>query len=826
MKKITTLVFVLCINFCWAKHIDPIIVNPYEAYFAKAYSLYPDIPKGTLEAVAFCNTHLNHITHSVNEPESCSGIPKTYGVMGLTLDGKNYFNDNLKKVAKLSGYSINEIIFSPEKNILAYAKALSICLKKYEVVGGTVILTTSLIMLSELPGGNDAQNFAAHTQLYGILSFMNDAKMQSLYKFPAPGFDLPSLFGEENYKVLSSSHVTLSKEKITDTKGNSFKSGNSSVQSADYPPALWVTSPNYNSRGLAISAVTIHDMEGSYAGSISWFQNTGSQVSAHYCVRSSDGQITQMVLEANRAWHVGSENDYTVGIEHEGFANQTGWYTTNMYQQSALLVADICASHGINPERTLFQPWGATTYYNQSSIPGSCTKVKGHQHYPNQTHTDPGPNWDWDYFYKLVNNPAPGSTLYNTTTGSFFDSGGSGGNYSDDERSVWTISPAGATNVTLTFSSFDTENTWDYMYVYDGADVWAPLIGYYTGTTNPGTLIASTGTMTIEFRSDCATNSTGWNATWNSNATTITPSNLAVTTATCPQDNVILHWANSGAGWFVDVTDDPTFTSYYNKAVPNLTTIGCPGGFANNLNTSVYLAFNPNTTYYWRVWDGANEVYGNSFMTPSCNYQDTTCSGTFDDTGGAGNPYSGNEDYISIIQPGNATSVTMTFTSFDTEPGFDSLWIYNGASTMAPLLGVYTGTVSPGTVTASSGAMSTRFKADPFVNHAGWTATWSCVQNTSGVNNQFAVNSMKLAVYPNPFNESISVNYSLNANSFVKISLVDMIGRETALYNENSQQAGEHHIQVDAKILSLTQGVYFLKLESKNKTSFVKMVKN
>jgi N-acetyl-anhydromuramyl-L-alanine amidase AmpD len=825
MKKTFTFLFVLLVNFLAAKHIDPIVVNPYESYFAKAYSLYPEIPKGTLEAVAFTNTHFNHITHTVGEPESCSGIPKVYGVMGLTLDGKNYFTDNLKKISKLSGYTVDEIISSPEKNILAYAKALSIWLNKQEN-NGPANLTTAITMLSELPWGTEAKNFALNAQLYGVLSFMCDTKMQSLYKFPPPKYDLESVFGEENYKVLSSGFIILSNEKVTDKNGNTFRSGNSSVQSADYGPALWVASPNYNSRGgNAITAVTIHDMEGSYAGAISWFQNTSSSVSAHYCMRSSDGQITQMVLEANRAWHVGSENNYTVGIEHEGYANQTGWYTTAMYTQSALLTANICADNGINPERTLFQPWASTTYYSSSSIPGACTKVKGHQHYPNQTHTDPGPNWNWDYYYKLVNNPAPAPTVYSAASGSFYDSGGSAGNYSNDERSLWKIAPAGATNVTLTFSSFDTENTWDYMYVYNGADVWAPLIGKYTGTTNPGTLIANSGTMTVEFRSDCATPAAGWNASWNSNASTITPSNLNVTSASCPSDSVRLTWVNSGANWFVDVTDDPTWTSFYNKAIPNLTSMGCPGGFANNLNTSLYLAFAPNTTYYWRVWDGTTQVYGNSFMTPSCNYNDTACSGSFFDTGGPSGAYKGNEDYVSIIQPNGATSVSMTFTAFDTEAGFDSLWIYDGGSTAGTLLGIYTGTVSPGTLVANSGAMAIRFKADPFVNHTGWNATWTCVQSTMGVNSQSAVGGKQLTAYPNPFNETISVNYFLNGDSPVRISLLDVIGREITLLNEN-QSAGPHKTHLETKDLSLTKGVYFLKLEGNGKTAFVKLVRD
>ncbi|HXB41295.1 MAG TPA: N-acetylmuramoyl-L-alanine amidase [Bacteroidia bacterium] len=615
MKKTVLFLFVLCFGLNLSAHkTDPVVTNPYEAYFTKAYELYPEIPRGVLEAVAYTNTRFNHIVHPAGEPESCSGIPKAYGIMGLTLDGKNYFNENLKKVASISGYSVDDIISSPEKNILAYAKALASNLKKYNLAGKDPFLMSSLIPLSELPFGTEAQTFAVNTQIYGILTFMNDTKMQTLYKFPTHNYDLLNLFGEENFKVLSAGRVIISEKSITDGKGNNFRSGNISVQSADYGPALWVSSPNYNSRGgTAITAVTIHDMEGSYAGAISWFQNTSSQVSAHYCIRSSDGQITQMVLEANRAWHVGSENNYTIGIEHEGYANQTGWYTVNMYTQSALLTAHICTTYNINPKRTLYQPWGNTTYYAQSGIPGACTKIKGHMHYPNQTHTDPGPNWDWDYYYKLVNSPS--ATVYSTAIGNFYDSGGPNGNYSNDEHLIWTISPAGATSVTLSFNNFDVENTWDYLYVYNGPDIWSPLVGYYSGTTNPGTLIASTGTMTIEFRSDCATTATGWNASWNS------------------------------------------------------------------------------------------------------------------------------------------------------------------------------------------------------------------VQNTTGTN-QLAGGGGQLLAYPNPFNEDISINYSLNENSSVKITLVDMIGREVSLFEHANQSAGMHHLKVDAKSLSLTQGVYFLKLESGNKTSFVKLIKN
>lgn len=824
-KTVFLLVLFFLVKFNSARQDDKIVVNPYESYFNKAYVLYPDIPKGTLEAVAFTNTRFYHVTSA--EAESCTGMPRAYGVMGLILDGKNYFSNNLNTVSKLSGYSSDDIINSPEKNILAYAKAFHVLFNDKSVkkiTDKTERISTALLQLSELPHNTTGQNFAINAQLYGVLSFMTDVKNQKLYNFPEHNLNLKKYFGEENFKVLSSSHVNVSPEKVSDKNGNSYNpvtipeisnqcKGNTSptTQSPDYGPALWnaAASCNYsNGRSQSISAVTIHFVQGSYAGCIGWFQNCAASVSAHYVVRSSDGQITQMVLESNTGWHVGSNNPYTIGIEHEGYVNNISWFTTAMYTSSGALCKDICASgYGINPKRTGFWPWLNTTYYNTTSLPGSCAKIKGHMHFPNQTHTDPGPNWDWDYFYKLVNNPAPAPTVYSTSTGNFYDSGGAAANYSDDERLIWRIAPPGATNVTLTFSSFNVENTWDYMYVYDGADVWAPLIGYYTGTTNPGTLIANSGTMTIEFRSDCSTTAPGWNATWQSNATTNTPANLAITTAVCPNLNVVLNWTNSGPGWFVDVTDDATWTNFYNKAVPNLTTVVCPGSFANITFTNTFLAFQPSTTYYWRIWDGTSHTYGNSFMTPACVYNYPSCTGTFDDTGGPSSAYTGNEDYLTVIQPPGAASVTISFTSFDLELNYDSLWIYNGGNTSAPLLGVYTGTTGPGTITANSGTMTIRFKADPFVNNAGWTSTWNCILST-GVNNAI-LNNETFKIYPNP-SEGI---FNLVAAGDLKLSQIEIYN---AIGEKIKPLAAGMNNNYRIDLSGYPSGIYFIKIKPEN----------
>jgi hypothetical protein len=161
---------------------------------------------------------------------------------------------------------------------------------------------------------------------------------------------------------------------------------------------------------------------------------------------------------------------------------------------------------------------------------GGCTKIKGHQMFANQTHTDPGPNWNWAKYYLLINN-APTINTVTAASGNFYDSGLAVANYANDERILTLIQPAGATSITLNFTSFNTELNWDYLFIYDGATTAAPLIGQYTGTNSPGVVSSSGGSLLLEFRSDCATTAPGWVANYTSNVSTPPPTdNIAPTT--------------------------------------------------------------------------------------------------------------------------------------------------------------------------------------------------------------------------------------------------------------------------------------------------------
>lgn len=609
MKKLLLLIFTFSVFQNFGGSINDLLINhPYQNHFKKAYALNPTIPSGVLEAVAFSQTRFAHLDENVES--SCIGYPRAYGVMGLTENGQGYFRNNLVTVSQLSGYSLDDIKLDPEKNILAYARAFSILQQQQSISGTNMVDYKSIfIALSELPLLADLQNdFAMNTHLYQLYWFLSKGEFQDFYGFPDYAIDLSAVFGT-NYDLLSSGTAIISANGITNSIGNVYRSSGvaNTVASIDYGPAIWnPTTCNYSSRnGTAISAVAIHFVQGSYAGCISWFKNCSASASSHYVVRSSDGQVTQMVLESDKAWHAASANPYTLGTEHEGYINNASWFTNAMYQSSADLTRDMCTDNGINPLRCYFGPGcsGTTAQCEQ----GNCVKIKGHQMFASQTHSDPGPLFNWDKFYKLINN-TPVVTTVTATNGSFYDTGGAGANYGNDERKLWLFQPSGgATSVSMNFTSFSLENNYDYMFIYDGSSVNSPLIGKYTSTVSPGNINSTGSSLLIEFRSDCATISSGWVASYTTNAA---PTNTVDNVVPTTQISTTGAWqtANFTAS-FADADNIAVEKSYYQVIDYNGTEWRgnyTHGFFSDNFDTAIHPE--------WTQGPGTWSITGNALV--------------------------------------------------------------------------------------------------------------------------------------------------------------------------------------------------------------------
>ena len=147
--------------------------------------------------------------------------------------------------------------------------------------------------------------------------------------------------------------------------------------------------------GADIDVVVVHTVQGSYSGAISWFQNSSADVSAHYVVRSADGEVTQCLWEEDIGWHAGnwSYNERSIGIEHEGYVDDPDlWYTEEMYRSSAILVADIISRTAVTLDRD---------------------HIVGHVEVPGATHTDPGTGWDWDRYMGYIEEYVNGGSVDN-----------------------------------------------------------------------------------------------------------------------------------------------------------------------------------------------------------------------------------------------------------------------------------------------------------------------------------------------------------------------------------------------------------------------------
>jgi len=188
----------------------------------------------------------------------------------------------------------------------------------------------------------------------------------------------------------------------------------------DYSGSIWRPSPNYSARPGSVKMVIIHSCEGGYSGCWGWLVNKSAGVSAHYVIKEDGNEISQLVKEASKAWHIGatyqcnlnsskecglngqSGNNFTVGIEHAGYAKTTNW-SANLIDKSAKLVCDITKGHNIPRDKYHIVAHGQLQPYNR---------------------IDPGPNWPWATYLAKVNThcggappppppppPPPGSTI-------------------------------------------------------------------------------------------------------------------------------------------------------------------------------------------------------------------------------------------------------------------------------------------------------------------------------------------------------------------------------------------------------------------------------
>ncbi len=105
-----------------------------------------------------------------------------------------------------------------------------------------------------------------------------------------------------------------------------------------------------------------------------------------------------------------------------------------------------------------------------------------------------------------------------------------------------------------------------------------------------------------------------------------------------------------------------------------------------------------------------------------------------------------------------------------------------------------------------------------------WSYTWIGAKWTTGVHRDEKVaRTYDLSQnFPNPFNPTTSIRYSIPKSGFVSLNVYDVLGREVLNIVNQYQQEGSYTVMLDAS--KLATGMYVYKLEAGSFTSVKKMM--
>ncbi|RMG94864.1 MAG: hypothetical protein D6705_15060 [Deltaproteobacteria bacterium] len=335
--------------------VPPPDADDQDAAFSEAAEAY-DVPEILLRAIAEVETGSEFVTGSVEFDE----VEPAFGVMALR-------GERLEEAAAEAGFTPDEVRTDVRANVMGAAALLDAWADEEGVTErGDVFEWIPVVGRYSGIEDPEGRDYYVYMEVLRTVADMLDVDAATL---PTP---------------------------VTDRFDPQVAPG------PDYAAAIWRPSPNYSSRPPGSAGdptfVIIHTCEGSYSGCWSWLKNSKSGVSAHYVVNNTGSEITQLVREAKKAWHISakydcsrnagvecgrngaSSNNFTIGIEHAGYANQSSWHD-GLIGASAKLVCDI-------------------TEDNQ--IPLDKYHVVGHGQLHPWNRIDPGPNWPWASYLALA----------------------------------------------------------------------------------------------------------------------------------------------------------------------------------------------------------------------------------------------------------------------------------------------------------------------------------------------------------------------------------------------------------------------------------------
>jgi hypothetical protein len=354
--------------------------------------------------------------------------------------------------------------------------------------------------------------------------------------------------------------------------------------------------------------------------------------------------------------------------------------------------------------------------------------------------------------------------------------------YAENMDCSWLIEPEADNNpsIMLYFSTFETEAGKDFLTVYDGEDTNAAIIGQFSGNEIPPSLTSSGSKMLVRFTSDGHEQARGWSAHYSVIEGPYCPawSVLRDSTGYVYDGSWIIYdyTNNSECYWLIEpeipyydsvsgiaiafsefnTEKDADYLRIYegstvnDRLVAELSGNDIPGNITTN-KASTLLRFTSDET-----------ITGPGFMASyRCIFPDychdtvflQSSSGTIGDGSGV-KYYNHNSDCHWLIAPPGAEYISLQFSSFDLEFGYDWLQV-SDASVQPPVeLAFLTGDHLPGPYTFKTDRIMLHFHTDQFIKKPGWELTYAA--------DNLGIESDALPgfnIYPNPTSGITTLRY-------------------------------------------------------------------
>lgn len=335
-------------------------------------------------------------------------------------------------------------------------------------------------------------------------------------------------------------------------------------------------------------------------------------------------------------------------------------------------------------------------------------------------------------------------------------------NYQNNLNCSWIIEPPRATSITATFNSFDVISIGDMVLVYDGVNSSAPLLGSFTGNTIPNPLTTTSGKMYVEFITNGATTSSGWDFNYTS---VIPPTCTGLTTHTAASGIIsdgsltANYNDNLNCTWLIQPSNNPIVINF-DLTMLDLAT-GFPGdeitlydgtsasgtflrtftgtaigGTVSAYSGSLFIEFTTDATKQGQGWEATYNT-SSTYCVPQTTF--TASSGNFRDGSPTGLHYFNNTNCEWLIQPADTNlAVGINFFLFETELVNDVVTIYDGATTASPVLAILSGNNPTIPNLLSTGnSMLVTFNTNGSQTGGGWRAFYNTqlIPTCSGTTN-------------------------------------------------------------------------------------------